>query len=75
MAGTRSSACACNIAITEILPFVNLYRSFLECGLSCARFFAITDYGWQYFETDERLKMTRPGVGATSSSNPKATNR
>ncbi len=46
--------------ISEILPFVqSVTVRFLCAALAVLAFFAIVDYGWQYFERMKRLKMTR----------------
>jgi flagellar biosynthetic protein FlhB len=48
------------LPITEILPFVqSVTVRFLSAALAVLAFFAMTDYGWQYFERMKRLKMTR----------------
>jgi flagellar biosynthetic protein FlhB len=48
------------LPVTLVLPFVqSVTVRFLCAALAVLAFFAIADYGWQYFERMRRLKMTR----------------
>jgi len=48
------------LPVTEILPLVQTVTvRFLSAALAVLAFFAMADYGWQYFERLKRLKMTR----------------